>query len=73
MTFRVFYGRVYGDRREAEKAFKSVAGCHPTLTEGKGSWFVELGRYRTRREADSAYAHYRGQGLRVFIQRLEER
>ena len=72
-SYRIIYGRVYSDAREAEKAALSINDYAPSIKAGKGSYFVELGRYRTRPQADSAYAHYRGQGLRVFIQKLEER
>ena len=71
--FRVIYDRVFKDSKEAAKAAKSVSELSPMVTDRCGSYFVELGRYKTRQDADSAYAHYRAQGLRVFIQKLEDK
>lgn len=69
--FRVFYNRVYKDSKDAERDAKKVSDYSPRIKTGKGSWFIELGTYRTRQEADSAYFHFRGQGLRVFIQEIK--
>ena len=70
--FRIFYGRVYSDEKEANKAAASVKELAPSVKFGKGAYVVELGRYRARKDADSAYFHFRGQGLKVFIQKLED-
>lgn len=69
--FRVFYNRVYKDAKEAERDAKKVSDYSPRIKTGKGSWFIELGSYNGRQEADSAYAYFRDNGLRVFIQKLE--
>ena len=71
--FRIFYGRVYSDEKEANKAAASVKELAPSVKSGKGSYIVEIGRYKTRQDADSAYFHFRGQGLKVFIQKLEDK
>ena len=71
--FRIFYGRVYSDMKEAERAASSVKELAPSVKFGKGSYVVELGRYRTRQATDDAYFHFRGQGLKVFIQKLEDK
>ena len=71
--FRIIYGRVYSGEKEANKAAASVKELAPSVKSGKGSYVVELGRYRTRKDADSAYASYRKQGMRVFIQKLEDK
>ena len=70
--FRIIYGRVFASEKEAEKAALQVKECEPSVKFGKASYVVELGRYRTREEADTAFFGYRGQGLTVFIQRVED-
>ena len=70
--FRVIYGRVFGTEKEAVKASALIKELEPSVKSGRGSYVVELARYRTRTEADTAYLHYRKQGHRVFIQKLED-
>ena len=68
--FRVIYGRVFPSESEAKKAEKAVQEYSPVIVPGKASYFVELGRYKTREQADTAYMMFRGHGLRVFIQEI---
>ncbi len=70
--FRIIYGKVYSDEKEANKAAAAVKELGPSVQFGKGSYVVEIGRYKTRPEADSAYFHFRGQGLTIFIQKVED-
>lgn len=70
--FRVFYGRVFSSESEARKAEKLVHEFSPIIVPGRASYFVELGRYKTMEQADTAYMMFRGRGLRVFIQNLGE-
>ena len=71
--FRVIYNRVYGDSKEAEKAARSISELHPIVKSGKGSYVVELGQYKTRQQADSAYFAFKNQGHRVFIQNMGDK
>lgn len=70
--FRIFYGKVYSDMKEAEKASSLVKDFAPSIKSGRGSYVVELGRYKTQKDADDAYFHFRRQGLKVFMQQLED-
>lgn len=71
--FRVIYGRVFTDVKEAEKAAGQVKELSPQVKAGQGSFVVELGKFGTRQEADSAYFAWRGQGLKVWIQKLKDK
>lgn len=70
--FRVIYGRVYGKEREAVADAKKISDLHPQIKQGKGSYVIELGQFKTRKQVDDAYFAYREQGFRVFIQNLGE-
>jgi hypothetical protein len=70
--FRIIYGRVYSGEKEANKAAASVKELAPSVKSGKGSYVVEIGRYKTRQNADAAYFRFRQQGLKVFMQKLED-
>ena len=71
--FRIIYGKVYSDEKEAEKAAGQVKELSPQVKAGQGSFVVELGKFGTRQEADSAYFAWRGQGLKVWIQKLKDK
>lgn len=70
--FRIIYGRVYSDEKEANKAAAAVKELAPSVKSGKGSYVVEIGRYKTRQAVDSAYSRFRQQGLKIFIQKIED-